>query len=192
MQIQFVAKGVDLSEALRERVSARIEESVDKYFHRPGEAVVTVTKSGHAFRLNCSLHLPSGVMFQARGEGEDAYAACDSAMTRVEKRLRRYKTRLKDRGPGMKGAPAPEDMPMTVIESRGAEKEPPAEGADPVIIAEGAGELRRMTVSMAVFELELSDATFLMFRNAGHGGVNLVYRRPDGNIGWLNPETAKT
>ena len=192
MQIQFVAKGVDLSEALRERVEARIEESVDKYFNRPGEALVTVTKTGHSFRLNCSVHLPSGVVFQTKGDGDDAYQACDEAMVRMEKRLRRYKTRLKDHGPGMKGAPVAEDMPVTVFEGRGPKAElPEEEGAGHVVIAESAKELRRMPVSMAVFELELSDAPFLMFRNAAHDAVNLVYRRPDGNIGWMDPSRAE-
>jgi len=184
MQIQFVAKGIDLSEALRARVTERIAESVDKYFHRPGEAVVTVTRDGAMFRLKCSLHLPSGVAFQAVGEHADAYGAAEEAMARLDKRLRRYKTRLKDRGPGMKSAPPPEELPVRILEGRGGGSD--ADTGEPVIIAETTRELPVMPVGAAVLEMEYSDAPFLLFRNAAHDVVNIVYRRPDGNIGWLD------
>lgn len=192
MQIQFVAKGVDFSEALKERAANRIESGVAKYFNRPGEALATVTKSGSQFRMSCSLHLPSGILFQTSGEGEDAYAACDAAMERMEKRLRRYSNRMKDHNPGLKALADPESLPVTVFESRarneeetGDEEEAP--DGDPVIIAESSGELRELSVSNAVAEMELSDAPFLLFRNEAHGDVNIVYRRPDGHIGWLAP-----
>lgn len=189
MQIQFVAKGVDLSDALRERVSTRIEDSVGKYFNRPGEAVVTITKNGGSFRLKTTLHLPTGVVFQTSGEGADAYGACDASMNRIEKRLRRYKRRLKDHGPGMKAEPPAEDIPLMVLERRGAAEAASAkEESEPVVIAESTRELRVMPVSMAVLEMELSDAPFMLFRNAAHDEVNVVYRRADGHIGWLDPK----
>ncbi|MBA4802385.1 MAG: ribosome-associated translation inhibitor RaiA [Euryhalocaulis sp.] len=192
MQTQFVAKGVDLSDALRERVSDRINESVEKYFNRPAEALVTITKNGGQFRVKASLHLPSGVMFQTSGEGGDAYAACDDSMGRMDKRLRRYKRRLKDHGPGMKAEPPVEDVPLMVLEGRNAADaaSDQNETSEPVIVAESTRELRVMPVGMAVLEMELSDAPFLLFRNAAHDAVNIVYRRPDGNIGWLDPQRA--
>lgn len=195
MHIQIVGKGLDLSDALRERIETRITDGVAKYFNRPGEATIAVTRNNRQFNLRCSLHLPSGAMFQTNGEGGDAYMACDEAMEKMEKRLRRYKRKLKDHGPGRKAAPEPEEFPVRVFESRidGAafsdedEDEDEAAEAEPVIIAESTGELRVMPVGMAVLEMNLSDTPFMLFRNAGHGEVNIVYRRPDGHIGWLDP-----
>lgn len=200
MHIQIVGKGLDLSDALRERIETRITDGVAKYFNRPGEATIALTKNNRAFNLRCSLHLPSGAMFQSNGEAGDAYMACDEAMEKMEKRLRRYKRKLKDHGPGMKSAPEPEEFPVRVFESRidGDDLNEEAEddggaGGEPVIIAESTGELRVMPVGMAVLEMNLSDTPFMLFRNAGHGEVNIVYRRPDGHIGWLDPNRgAKT
>ncbi|MGF1463093.1 MAG: ribosome hibernation-promoting factor, HPF/YfiA family [Maricaulaceae bacterium] len=195
MQIQVVSKGIDQSEALHERVHARVTEGVEKYFNRPGEAHVSVSRDGRGFRVDCSLHLPSGALLQAKGEGEDAYGAVDAAMTRLEKRLRRYKRRLKERHGAKPVLPA-ETTPLFVIS---AQPEPDTEeeedGApeiedgdvEPMIIAEQTAELPTYAVARAVSEMELTDATFLLFRNAGHGGLNAIYRRPDGHIGWLDP-----
>ena len=91
MQIQVVSKGIDVSGALREQILGRVEDGVSKYFNRPGEAYVSISREGYGFRVDCSLHLPSGVMLQAHGEAEDAYKAAENTMERLEKRLRRYK-----------------------------------------------------------------------------------------------------
>ena len=96
MQIQIVSKGIDVSPALRERISARIDEMMDKYIHREGEAQVSVSKEGNGFKTVCSIHLPSGATMEGQGKGADAYGATDESLEHVEKRLRRYKRRLKD------------------------------------------------------------------------------------------------
>ena len=198
MQIQFVSKGIDVSDALRERMEQRIGEAMAKYFSRPAEAFVTATKEGFGFKVDISVHLPSGAFLQATGSGADAYAAAEDAATHIEKRLRRYKRRLKDHHADNKAALPAEAGAIMVLRAErrdesGDEDDEEADdggavgGDEPVIIAEQVAELRTLTVSMAVLEMDLADAPFLIFRNAGSGALNVVYRRPDGHVGWIDP-----
>lgn len=204
MRVNIVGKGVELSDALRERITTRVADSVEKYFHRPGEAQVYVSRAGRAFfRIDCSLHLPSGAMMTARGEAEDAYAAADEMLERLDKRLRRYGRRLKERHTTAKANAAREETALYVIERRESqdngspdddaphEADAHANGRDPVIIAESTGELQAMAVGEAVQEMDLTDSPFLLFRNAAHGELNVVYRRPDGHIGWIDPKRSR-
>lgn len=218
MQIQVVSKGIDASEALRVRITGRIEDAVAKYFNkRPGEAFVTIAKEGFGFRADLSLHLPSGALLNTRGEAGEAYAAVDEALGRVEKRLRRYKRKLVDHRQG-KDTHQPVAAALMVLESttpkddagtgsgldhlaNGSDVsggdapdavEPDAggieEAEEPIIIAETTAELPVLTVGAAVDVLDLTQSPVLMFRNAAHGGMNVVYRRPDGHVGWIDPE----
>jgi ribosomal subunit interface protein len=191
MQIQVVNKGIDVSEALRDRIRERVADAVSKYAHRPGECLVVIEREGYGFKVDCSVHLPSGVMLQAQSGGEDAYGAAEAALDRLEKRLRRYKRRLVGRrsARNQNGAEAAH----VVLQGRGGfddedEDEESAVAADPVVVAETSAELPTLTVGMAVFELELANAPVLVFRNAAHGSLNVVFRRPDGHIGWIDPE----
>mgnify|MGYP003113113479 CR=1 FL=1 len=205
MQIQVVSKGIDVSDALREKILARVEDGVSKYFSRPGEAYVSVSRERINFSVDCSLHLPSGVMLQAHGEADDAYIAAEFAVERLEKRLRRYKRKLKNHHNGNKAELPAEAFPFVVLkgmrdsyaeETDEDEDLPPANGSpEPIVIAERPGEVRTLTVGMASLELDTLDSPFLMFRNAANGDLNIVYRRPDGNIGWVDPsrvEQSKT
>lgn len=202
MQIQFVSKGIDVSPALRERIELRVSDAAAKYFSRPAEAFVVAAKEGFGFKVDCSLHLPSGAFLQSSGSGEDAYGAAEAAAQRLEKRLRRYKRRLKDHHADNKAPLPAERATISVLQSgrrNGAadadvdadldeEDDGGAVGGDePVIIAETTGELRTLTVSMAVLEMDLANAPFVMFRNAANSAVNIVYRRPDGHVGWIDP-----
>jgi len=198
MHIQFVSKGIDVSPALRERIEDRISDAAVKYFNRPSEAFVVAAKEGAGFKVDCSLHLPSGAFLQASGSGDDAYGAAEKAAGHLEKRLRRYKRRLKDHHNDNKAVLPAESAPMMVLRSgarhdveswsEDEEDDGGAEGgSEPVIIAEKIAELRTLTVSMAVLEMDLADAPFLMFRNAANNGLNIVYRRPDGHVGWIDP-----
>ncbi|MEQ8403617.1 MAG: ribosome-associated translation inhibitor RaiA [Oceanicaulis sp.] len=196
MQIQFVSKGIDVSPALRERIDKRISDASSKYFNRPAEAFVTASKEGHGFKVDISVHLPSGAFLQAKGQGGDAYGAVEDASTHLEKRLRRYKRKLKDHHADNKpDLPAEEMGSIITLRSErrddldeAEEDDGGAEGGDePVIIAEQVAELRTLTVSMAVLEMDLADAPFLMFKNARTGEMNVVYRRPDGHVGWIDP-----
>lgn len=196
MQIQFVSKGIDVSPALRERIDQRITDAASKYFNRPAEAFVTASKEGHGFKVDISVHLPSGAFLQAGGQGGDAYGAVEDASTHLEKRLRRYKRKLKDHHADNKPSLPAEEMGaiLTLRSERRddldveEDDDGGAEGGDePVIIAEQVAELRTLTVSMAVLEMDLADAPFLMFKNARTGDMNVVYRRPDGHVGWIDP-----
>lgn len=199
MQIQVVSKGIDVSDALRDQILARVEDGVAKYFNRPGEAYVAISREGIGFRVDCSLHLPSGVMLQAHGSAEDAYKAADDTMVRLEKRLRRYKRKLKNHHADNKSdLPAEASMPIVVLKGMRdlLDNEDPDDDADlsssngapePIVIAERPGEVRTLTVGMASLELDAADSPFLMFRNAANGDLNIVYRRPDGHIGWVDP-----
>ena len=192
MHIQFVSKGIDVSPALRERIDTRISEAASKYFSRPAEAFVVASKEGFGFKVDISLHLPSGAFLQASGEGGEAHGAAEDAAVHLETRLRRYKRRLKDHHADNKA-----DLPVMVLKSENREMDDDedggAEGGDePVIIAEQLAELKTLTVSMAVLEMDLADAPFVMFKNAANDALNIVYRRPDGHVGWIDPaRTAK-
>lgn len=196
MQIQIVSKGIDVSGALQEEISGRVEDGVSKYFSRPSEAYVAVSREGAGFRVTVSLHLPSGVMLQAQGDDHDAYKAADKAANHLEKRLRRYKRKLKNHHNENKAELPAETTPITVFQGQPEtdyddDDEADLHGSEPVIVAETPGELRAMTASMAVLELEAAGAPFLIFRNIAHNGVNIVYRRPDGHVGWIDPDRDK-
>jgi ribosomal subunit interface protein len=200
MQIQVVNKGIDVSDSLREQILSRVEDGVAKYFNRPGEAYISISREGTGFRVDCSLHLPSGMMLQAHGSADDAYKASETTMERMEKRLRRYKRKLKNHHAENKAELPAENLPIVVLkgmrDSWSDEDDleddlPSSDSApEPIVIAEQPGEFRTLTVGMASLELDAADSPFLVFRNAANGGVNIVYRRPDGHIGWVDPARA--
>lgn len=188
MQIEIAGKQIDLGDALKEHITAGLEGSVSKYFDRAGEAAVFVSKPGRAFEVDCSVHLPSGVTLQAHGEGADAHIAFEAALEKIEKRVRRYHKRLKDHHKNNKDSLPAEAVLERVIASQDDETdETAALGTAPAIIAETNAKLKTMTVSMAVMQLELTDSPAIMFRNASHGSLNMVFRRTDGNVGWVDP-----
>lgn len=190
MQIQIVSKGIDVSQALRERITGRLEEMMDKYIHREGNAQVSVSREGSGFRTICSVHLPSGATMEGQGEAQEAYAAADEAMVHIEKRLRRYKRRLKDYSPKAKAKNAAMFVVQNpVIEDIPDDNQDDLEMADdPMIIAETTSKIRTLTPGMAALELGLADSGVVVFHNAKHGGVNVVFKRADGNIGWIDPQ----
>ncbi len=187
MQIQIVSKGIDVSPALRERISGKLEEMMDKYIHREGEAQVSVSKEGSGFKTVCSIHLPSGASMEGQGRATDAYAATDESLEHVEKRLRRYKRRLKDHSQKAKA----KNGAMFIIENpvRDGDAEDMESGGkdEPMIISEKSSKIRTLTPGMAALELGLADTGVVVFSNAKHGGLNVVFKRSDGNIGWIDP-----
>lgn len=194
MQVQVAGKKIEVGAALQERIAYGLESRVSKYFNRTGEAFVTVAKPGWSFTVDCSIHLPSGVTLQAHGEGDDGYQAFEMALDKIEKRVRRYKNRLRDHRPASNGNGAAETAFERIIVTRDETEEPESDGGldgspgdAPTIVAESDTQIRTMTVSMAVMQLELADSPAVMFRNAVHGRLNMVYRRPDGNVGWVDP-----
>ena len=187
MQIQIFSKGIDVSTPLRDRISGRLEEMIDKYIHREGEAQVSVSKEGSGFKTVCSIHLPSGATMEGQGVASDAYAASDESLEHVEKRLRRYKRRLKDHSKQAKA----KNGTMFVLENPitdNSEDDIEYDGnTKPLVIAEKSSKIRTLTPGMAAFELGLADNGVVVFNNARHGGLNVVFKRSDGNIGWIDP-----
>ena len=191
MSFRVSGKNIDIGEALRNRVNARIAEATGKYFDGGFSGHVTVGKEGFGFRTECVIHLDSGIMLEAEAVAADAYASAEQAAIRIEKRLRRYKRRLKDhqsaRSNGNAAEPIPIDAPSYVIAAPEHDEE--VAEWNPVIIAETTTTLKRQSVSEAVMELDMRGTTVVVFRHAGHGRINLVYRRADGHIGWIDPPT---
>lgn len=194
MRIQVAGRQMDVGEALRTRIENELASGVGKYFNRATDAVVTVAKNGGGagIAVDCTVHLSSGISLQAEGQGGDAHSAFDNALDKLEKRVRRYKRRLRNHHADHK-SPLPAETasayvlaPLEEEEDNGAEA--PANGeAAPLVIAEATKPVRTMTVSTAVMQLDLTESPALMFRNAANGELNVVYRRPDGNIGWIDP-----
>jgi len=196
MQVQVTGKHVDVGEALRTRVSDEVSSSIGKYFDREGGgADVVVSREGHSFKVDCAVTLASGQQLTTHGLGGDAHLAFDAAMLKMQKRIRRYKNRLKDHHIQAQARQA-ETAAYFVIQSPDEDDEALDEEVaggfpEPMVIAETEKKIRSLTVSMAVMELDLSESQTIVFRNAAHGGLSVVYRRPDGNIGWIDPERTK-
>lgn len=193
MQVQVAGKKIEVGAALQERIAFGLETRVSKYFNRTGEAFVTVSKPGWAFNVDCSIHLPSGVTLQAHGEGDDGYQAFEMALDKIEKRVRRYKNRLRNHR-AKDGAPVEAAFERIILpiddsadDADETQEQNGLDGDSPAIVAESDTRIQTMTVSMAVMQLELADSPAVMFRNAAHGRLNMVYRRPDGNVGWVDP-----
>lgn len=193
MPFRVSGKNIELGEALRERISARVLEALEKYFDGGFSGHVTVGKEAFGFQTECVVHLDSGIMLRADSMAADAYLSADQAAEKLEKRLRRYHRRLKDyKGNGRNnGHPVDEiggiAVPDYVIAAPEDENGDEITAFNPVIIAEATTSLKSLSVSEAVTQLDMTGAPVMVFRHAGHGRVNLVYRRPDGNIGWIDP-----
>jgi ribosomal subunit interface protein len=172
-------------------VSDEITSSIGKYFERGGNADVVVSREGHSFRVDCAVQLASGQQLRSHGLGGDAHAAFGAALHKVETRIRRYKRKLKSHSNAATAKAAetasyfvlqsPDDAPDDHWDEAG---DHPPSG---LVIAETDQAIKTLTVSAAVMELDLAEAQTVMFRNAAHGGLSVVYRRPDGNIGWIDP-----
>jgi ribosomal subunit interface protein len=195
MPLRISGKNLDIGEALRGRVGERLGEALGKYFDGGYSGHLTIGKDGFGFRTECVIHLDSGIVLHAEAHAADAYASADQAATRIEKRLRRYKRRLKDhagkaRSESSARAAVAVEAASYVIAAPDHDDDAydgAVQGFAPVIIAETTTALRSLSVSEAVQDLDMTGAPVLVFRHAGHGRVNLVYRRPDGHIGWIDP-----
>ena len=194
MQVQVTGKHVDVGEALRTRVSDELTTSIAKYFDRGGGADVVVSREGSAFKVDCAVTLASGQQLTTHGVGGDAHMAFDAALQKMTKRIRRYKHRLKDHHTQALAKQA-ESASYFVLQALDTDDDyedfdsVSEQGfPEPMVIAETEKQILTMTVSGAVMELDLTEAQTIVFRNAAHGGISVVYRRPDGNIGWIDPE----
>ncbi|MFC0217060.1 ribosome hibernation-promoting factor, HPF/YfiA family [Pseudochelatococcus lubricantis] len=192
MALRITGKNIDIGDALRGQIEARVSSAIAKYFDTGYSGHVVVEKEGNGFRTVGVLHLNTGLTLEATGAAPDAYAAFDHTADRFERRLRRHSRRLKERAqPGSADLAhlplaEPEEVRAYVIEAPQEEIEVD-ESFHPVIVAENIAALHRFSVSQAVVELDLTGAPVVVFRHAGSGRVNIVYRRHDGTIGWIDP-----
>ena len=186
MTLRVSGKNMDVGDALRSKAEDHFEAVVAKYFDGGYDGHLTLTPDGIGFRADCVVHLDSGAMLQSSAQGGDAISAYEIMALNIEKRLRRYNRKLKSHGRGVLANGDDTTAQYTVLGSSDEFDELDEDYAPPVI-AETTKNLRQMSVEEAVMELDLTGSQVVMFRHAGHGGLNVVYRRSDGNIGWIDP-----
>lgn len=185
MEIQISGKHIDIGDALRTHVSDRLEVGIVKYFDQSVDGHVSFTREGQDFKCDTNIHLSSGISLQAGGQAGDIYGAFEIAADHLEKRLRRYKRRLKDHHNTNKDPFPAVSVPTYVIQADNeAEAEP--DDLQPVIVAEDVTHIKTLSVGEAVMQMDLADAPVLVFKTGKDGSVNVVYRRADGNIGWID------
>lgn len=186
MALRITGKQMDVGDALRSKIDERIGEAVEKYFDGGFSGHVVLERSGSRFTADCMIYLDSGISLQATGHGQEAPAAFDGAAERIEKRLRRYKRKLKSHYPTNASAPT-DEISYIVMEGLDDDDEEVAEDYAPTIVAESSLALQTLSVADAVVALDTRDSPVFVFRDGKTGNVNIVYRRPDGNIGWIDP-----
>ena len=186
MRYQISGKHIDVGEALQTHVKVELDEVMGKYSQRPTDATIVFSRDAHQFVCEATVHLSSGLTAQARGADTEIYAAFDSCNERMDKQLRRYKRRLKDHHRERLTPVEFADAPSYILAStEDVEDEP--ESLQPMIVAEMETRIPSISVGEAVMQMELSHTNVLVFRNEKHGGLNVVYRRDDGNVGWIDP-----
>ncbi len=188
MQTNIQGKQMDVGDALRARVLEKLEEINGKYFNHATDATVTFAREGHGHGLvkaHVSIRVGRNIMVVADAAENDPYVSFEAASAKVAKQLRRYKRRLRDHHERQERMP--EEQALKALDYTLAEDDGIQQGDDPVIIAEMPTLVPTICVSDAVMRMDLSGQTAFLFRNARHGGINMVYRRPDGNVGWVDP-----
>lgn len=189
MDIRVSGHQVDTGEALREHVGTRLQAIADKYFSRTLSANVTFSKGPHDHGFVCDIvaHVMQGVVLKGRHDAHEARLSFDGAADKVEKQLRRYVRRLKDKH-AVDGAMIDAIEAGYTVFDAAEEVEEPSD--NPVIIAETRVDVPEASVSDAVMMLDLRNTNALLFKNKGSGAYNMVYRRGDGTIGWVEPQRA--
>src|SRR6516165_1810745 len=198
MQLTTTGKQIEIGEALRRHIEATLASTLEKYFKTAIEAHVVVSREAHLTRAEVSIHIGRGIVVNAHAAAAEAYAAFDAAADHMAKQLRRYKRRLRDYHAKARDRSVASERAVAYVlapiveeaeggDASGAQAED-QDGGGPAVIAEMSTELPSLTVGEAAMRMDLADALVLLFRNRSHGELNLVYRRADGNIGWIDPE----
>ena len=187
MRYQISGKQIDIGTALQAHVKTELDEVIQKYAERPTDALVIFSKSAHEFACEATVHLSTGLNATAKAKDTEIYTAFNSCCAKMEKQLRRYKRRLKDHH---KDRTQPVELfggssYILASDDRPDQSEP--ETLQPIIVAEMEAKIPSLSVGEAVMQMELAGAQVLVFRNESKDGVNVVYRRDDGNIGWIDP-----
>lgn len=196
MHVIVKGKQIDVGDALREHIETNLENGVAKYFDNAIDAQVTISRKNHNFHTECNVHIGSGIDVAASGTHTDAYASFDAALERIEKQLRRYKRRLKSHhGKERYQAKMAFAAQNYVLAPEPDEERPEVDGQDdwqPMIIAESSADIPDCSVGEAVMRMDLANLPAMMFQNSKTKELNVVYRRADGNIGWIDPRIEKS
>jgi ribosomal subunit interface protein len=189
MRYQISGKQIDVGDALQTHVKSELGEVMEKYSQRPTDAIVVFSRNAHLNVCEATVHLSTGLTAQARGEAPEIYAAFEACRERMDKQLRRYKRRLKDHH---RDRPNPVEFggasAYIVAASDDSAESLEPDTLQPMIIAEMETRIPSISAGEAVMQMELAQSNVLVFRNERHGGLNVVYRRDDGNIGWIDPQ----
>ncbi|TDQ82130.1 SSU ribosomal protein S30P /sigma 54 modulation protein [Dongia mobilis] len=190
MNLTVKGKNIDIGDALKTRAQESLDHIFGKYFSNPIEASVTMSRETYFFQAQIAVHVGRGILLQAEGQADTANAAYDAAAETLAKRLRRYKRRLRDHHRAATESMRAQAYILAAEPEEAEEPEAaPANGeAPPVVVAEMQTDIPTLTVSEAVMRLDLANSQAMMFLNRAHGGLNMVYRRNDGNIGWVDPQ----
>jgi len=187
MKLSVKGKQIDVGDALRTHVQTTLEEAIGKYYGDSMEATVTFSRDAHLFRADIIMHGGRGILLQSSASSDQPYPAFDLAIVKLSNRLRRHKTKIKQHHHDSsieKGSSLTANAFVLYGDNQEGDEEV---GDNPTVVAEMTTPVETLTVGEAVMRLDLRDLPALLFRNRGHGGLNMIYRRPDGNIGWVDP-----
>ena len=188
MRYQISGKQIDIGEALQSHVKTELGEVVKKYAERPTDALVVFSKSAHEYVCEATVHLSTGLTAQAKAHQNEIYAAFEACCEKMEKQLRRYKRRLKDHHKERSEPVEIYGASSYILASEADWETQEPDSLQPIIVAEMETKIPSLSVGEAVMQMELAGAPVLIFRNEGKQGLNVVYRREDGNIGWIDPQ----
>jgi ribosomal subunit interface protein len=187
MRFQVSGRHLDVGDALQEHVKTEVGVVLEKFSGRPTDAHVIFSRDAHEMACEAIIHLSTGLTVQAKGQATEIYAAFADCTEKMEKQIRRYKRRLKDHHKERVEPVTVTDGTSYVLQADGADSVGEDEPDQPIIIAESATKIPTLSVGEAVMQMELNHAAQLVFRNAKHQGINVVYKRDDGNVGWVDP-----
>lgn len=189
MRYQISGKQIDIGSALQTHVEQELGGVMGKYAERPTDANVIFSKNAHEYVCEATVHLSTGLTASAKAHATEIYAAFDQCADKMEKQLRRYKRRLKDHH---KDRAEPVELigaPSYILAASEDSEDQEPDTLQPMIIAEMESQIPTLSAGEAVMQMDLAHAPVLVFRNEKHGGLNVVYRRDDGNFGWVDPQT---
>lgn len=184
MNLTVKGKQIDVGDALRDYVNENLGQTVKKYFPQPIDGQVVFSRDAHLFTADVQLHVGRGLVVQGHGEAGEPYPAFDDCLQKIAKQLQRYKKRLQDEH---HRKDALDEAVLASSYVLNTQDDSHIANDQPLVIAEMQTSIATMTVSEAVMRMDLADLPALLFKNSGHGSLNMVYRRADGNIGWVDP-----
>lgn len=190
MRYKISGRQIDVGDALQTHVKSELGETVEKYSQRPTDATVVFSRTAYEYLCEATVHLSTGLTASAKGAATEIYPAFEACREKMDKQLRRYKRRLKDHHRDRTEPVEFAGAPMYVLAANEGPEDSEPDSLQPVIIAELETKIPSLSVGEAVMQMELAGAPLLVFRNEKNGGVNVVHRRDDGNVGWIDPSAS--